>query len=259
MILIDSHAHLTDERLFAEADEIVERARAVGVHQIVTIGTTPENSRQAIELASRLPGVFATVGIHPHSADAADEDAFAQVEALARSPRVVALGETGLDYFYDNSPRQVQRSSFAHHLELARTLELPVVVHSRDADEDLRAILAEAAGGTRGVLHCFTGGRELMEAALAAGWYISFSGMITFRSFADAELLRAVPLDRILVETDSPYLAPVPHRGKRNEPAFVPLVARRAAELRGEDPEEFGAATVRNTRALYRLQEVSDA
>ncbi|HEV2132580.1 MAG TPA: TatD family hydrolase [Longimicrobiaceae bacterium] len=259
MTLIDSHAHLTDERLLAEAAEVVERARAAGVRQVVTIGTTPEDSRRAIELASRLPGVFATAGIHPHSADAADDDAFARLEVLARSPRVVALGETGLDYFYDNSPHEAQRRAFAHHLELARALELPVVVHSRDADEDLRAMLREEASGTRGVLHCFTGGRALLEAALAAGWYISFAGTITFRNFADTELLRAVPLDRILVETDSPYLAPVPHRGKRNEPAYVPLVARRAAELRGEDPEEFGAATIRNTRALYRLEEESDA
>ncbi len=258
MRFIDSHAHLTDERLHPQAAEVVERARAAGVRQLVTIGTTLDDSLQAVELAARLPGVFVTVGIHPHSAADASEEAFARIEELARSPRVVALGETGLDYYYDNSPREVQRRAFARHLELARTLDLPVVVHSRDADEDLRPMLVEAANGTRGVLHCFTGGRALMETALAAGWYISFAGMITFRNFSDAELLRAVPLDRILVETDSPYLAPIPHRGKRNEPAYVRLVAQRAAELRGEDPEEFGAATVRNTRALYRLEE-SDA
>jgi TatD DNase family protein len=248
--LIESHAHLTDARLRDEADAAVARARAAGVEAIVTVASDAADSAAAVALAERIEHVYATVGIHPHAASTADEAAFDRVRALARSPRVVALGETGLDYHYDNSPREAQRTSFARHLELARELDLPVVVHCRDADDDLIALLAEAGQGTRGVLHCFAGGRALLEAGLAAGWYVSFAGLVTFRSYDAAELLRAVPLERILVETDSPYLAPVPYRGKRNEPAYVVETARRAAELRGEDFAEFAAATVRNTRAL---------
>ncbi|CAN5814457.1 TatD family hydrolase [soil metagenome] len=255
MTVIDSHAHVTDERLVDEAAAVVERALAADVEAVVTVGTKLEDSRAAVELANRLPGVFASVGLHPHNADAADEQLFSELHELARQPRVVALGETGLDYFHDNAPRQAQQSAFARHLELARMLDLPVIVHAREADEDVIGILRDAGRGTHGVLHCFTAGRELMDCALDLGWYISFAGMITFPKYMDAELLRAVPGDRILVETDSPYLAPVPYRGKRNEPMHVPLVATRAAELRGEDPAEFAAATVRNARSLYRLAE----
>lgn len=253
--VVDSHAHLTDERLSADASEVVARARAAGVEAVVTVGTDLADSRAAVSLAERLDGVYATVGIHPHSAAEAVEepDAFRRLEALAREPRVVALGETGLDYHYDNAPREAQRYSFGRHLELGRALDLPVVVHARSADEDVISLLREKGAGTRGVLHCFSGGRALLETALELGWHISFAGMITFRSYTDAELLRAVPLDRILVETDSPYLAPVPHRGKRNEPAYVPLVARRAAELRGEDPVHLARATLSNARSFYRL------
>jgi TatD DNase family protein len=251
--LIDSHAHLTDARLSAEAAPVVERARAAGVVGIVTIGTNVQDSRAAVGLAAILPGVFTSVGIHPHTAEQADDEALRTIEALAAEPGVVAIGETGLDYYYDNAPRAAQRAAFARHLELGRGLGLPVIVHSRDADSDMAALLREAGQGTAGVLHCFTGGRALMETALELGWYVSFAGMITFPKYADAGLLRAVPADRILVETDSPYLAPVPHRGKRNEPAHVVEVARRAAELRGEDPAEFMAATLRNATRLYGL------
>lgn len=250
--VVDSHAHLADERLFPDVEAVLERARAAGVEAVVCIGTGPDDWGRVLELARRFPGVYATAGVHPHAADQATEAAFAEIRALAREPELVALGETGLDYFYDNAPRDAQRASFLRHLELARETGLPVVVHARSADDDLRAILADA-GGVTGVLHCFAGGRPLLEAALEAGWYVSFSGLVTFKRYEDAELVRAVPLDRILVETDSPYLAPVPHRGKANEPAFVPLVAARVAEIRGADPAELAAATVRNARAFYRL------
>jgi TatD DNase family protein len=163
----------------------------------------------------------------------------------------VAIGETGLDYHYDFSPRQAQRTSFARHLELARETGLPVIVHSREADDDLRAILREAGRGTAGVLHSFSSGRELLEEALALGWYASFSGMITFKKFDGLDFVRMVPADRIMVETDTPYLAPVPHRGKTNEPSFVVHTARRAAEIRGEDPAEFCARTLENTHRFY--------
>jgi TatD DNase family protein len=253
MTLIDSHAHLTDERLAAEAALVVERARRAGVTATVSIGTGVEDSRAAVRLAARLPGVYASIGIHPHTADRADDAALAALGQLARDPRVVAIGETGLDYHYDNAPRAAQREAFARHLELAQRLRLPVIVHARDADADVIAILREAGQGSRGVLHCFSSGAGLMEAALEMGWYVSFAGMITFPKYSDAELVRAVPADRLLVETDSPYLAPVPHRGKRNEPAYVTMIARKAAELRGEDAAELAAATTRNARRLYSL------
>jgi TatD DNase family protein len=174
-----------------------------------------------------------------------------RVRELLAHPRVVAVGETGLDYHYDFSPRDVQRESFAAHLELARETGLPIVVHAREADDDLRAVLREAGRGTVGILHSFSSGRALLEDALAMGWYAGFSGMITFKKYEGADFVRMVPPDRILVETDTPYLAPVPHRGKTNEPSFVPHVALKAAEMRGEDAEELAARTLENTRRFY--------
>lgn len=254
-MLIDSHAHLTDDRLLPDVEQVVQRAQYSGVAKVVTVGTDAADSLVAVELATRLPGVFAAVGIHPHAADGASNEALAAIEELASNPPVVAIGETGLDYHYDNSPRDSQRRAFERHLELARTLALPVVVHSRSADDDTRAMLRNAGTGVTGVLHCFAGNRALLDAALECGWYISFAGMITFAKYMDADLVRAVPQDRILVETDSPYLAPVPHRGKQNEPAYVTHVASCAASLRDEDPAEFAAATVRNTMRFYKLEE----
>lgn len=250
---IDSHAHLTDERFQGEVAAVVERARGAGVGTIVTIGTTLDGSRAAIAVAEAFPDVYASVGIHPHSADAATDEALAEVEALAAHPRVVAVGETGLDHHYDNAPRGAQRESFARHLQIGARRGLPVVVHARDADEETIELLRAHGAGTTGVLHCFAGGRALLDAALEIGWHVSFSGMITFPKYDAADLLRAVPLDRLLVETDSPYLTPVPHRGRRNEPAHVALVGARAAELRGEDPTLLAEATTRNARRLYGL------
>jgi TatD DNase family protein len=251
--MIDSHAHLTDVRLSAEVDELIERARQQGLQAIVTIGTKLVDSREAVALAARHPFLRATVGIHPHSADEASDDAFAELRVLAREPGVVAIGETGLDYYYDNSPREVQQRSFERQLELASELDLPVVVHARDADEDVIRILRSAPAGVRGVLHCFSSGRQLLETGLDIGWYVSFSGMITFSRYADVDLLRLVPLNRLLVETDSPYLSPAPHRGRRNEPANVVHVARRAADLREEPFELLAEATTRNALDLYRF------
>lgn len=255
MRLIDSHAHLTAERLRPEVDEILSRARAAGVEGVISIATDVEDSEAAIALASERSGVYATAGIHPHAAGDAEADAVARIRSLARDPHVVAIGETGLDYYYDNAPRGVQRDLFAAHLRLGAELALPVIVHARDADDDVSALLQEYGPETRGVLHCFAGGGQLLETALEVGWYVSFSGLITFKSYSDVDLLCAVPRDRLLVETDSPYLAPVPHRGKRNEPAFVAHVARRAAELRGEDPQELAMATFTNTCRFYHLEE----
>ncbi|HSU16322.1 TatD family hydrolase [Longimicrobium sp.] len=257
MQLIDSHAHLADERILPDVEAVVERARAAGLAGIVTIATDAEDARTNLELAERFGCVWSTAGIHPHAASTSSEETLAAVREMAMHPRVVALGETGLDYHYDFSPREVQRANFARHLELARETGLPVIVHSRESDDDLRAILREAGRGTVGVLHSFSSGRELLEEALEMGWYASFSGMITFKKFEGADFVRIVPADRIMVETDTPYLAPVPHRGKTNEPAFVTHVARRAAELRGEDAEAFAARTLANTRRFYGRMSLS--
>lgn len=251
--MIDAHAHLTDDRFADDVDAVVARAAAAGVDVIVSIATDPEDAREAIRLAERHAGVFATAGIHPHAASRCSAESLAEVAELATHPRVVAIGEAGLDYHYDFAPREAQVDCFRRQLELGIELDLPVVVHCREADDDVGRLLREAGTGSRGVLHCFSGGRALLDAALELGWFISFAGTITFKRFDDAELLRAVPLERLLVETDSPYLAPVPFRGKRNEPAHVVTVAARAAELRGEEPARLAAATARNAREFYRL------
>ena len=252
-MLTDSHAHLADARILPVADEVVQRAAAAGVGTIVSVATGPDDWDADLALAERFPGVYATCGIHPHTATSASEDAFARIRERLAHARVVAVGETGLDYHYDFSPRDVQRDSFARHLEISRQTGKPVIVHARLADDDLRALLREAGEGTLGVLHSFSSGAELLEEALGMGWYASFSGMVTFKKYEGADLVRRVPADRILVETDTPYLAPVPHRGKQNEPSFVPHTAARCAELRGEDPAEFAARTVENARRFYGL------
>lgn len=253
-MFFDSHCHLTDARLAAEAAGVVAGARAAGVVGIVTVASDAEDAGRAAALAAELPGVWATAGIHPHVAAAADETAWERITELAEKGGVVALGETGLDYHYDHSPRDAQRRAFERHIRLALDLDLPLVVHSRDADEDTAAIIRDAGSAVRGVLHCFAGGAALLEAGMAAGWMISFSGLVTFRNYEGAELVRAVPADQLLIETDAPYLAPVPHRGRRNEPAFVRHVAEGVAALRGEAVEEVGAYTTRNARAFYRLE-----
>lgn len=253
-MLFDSHCHLTDDRLIGEVDAVIARARAAGVTRMVTVGTGPDDAEAAAALAARAPEVWASAGIHPHDASSADEAALSRIRDVLSRPRVVALGEIGLDYHYDHSPRDVQRRAFRRQLEMAADLGLPVIIHSREADLDTATQVREAAGSVRGVLHCFAGGPELLEAGIDAGWYVSFSGLITFKKFDGAALVRAVPTDRLLVETDSPYLAPVPHRGKRNEPAFVREVAEVAASLRGETFEALARRSAANAAAFYGLR-----
>jgi TatD DNase family protein len=231
---------------------VIARAWRAGLEGIVTIASDASDAERALTIANAHDRIWCTAGIHPHAAAAAgDADRERVRDALAHE-RVVALGETGLDYHYDNSPRPVQRRSFAWHLETARETSYPVVVHSRSADDDTAALIREHASVT-GVLHCFSGGRELFDAALAAGWYISFAGTITFRTFDAADLVAATPADRLLLETDSPYLAPVPHRGHRNEPAYVAETWRAAAHFRDELPETTARLVADNARRFYRL------
>ncbi len=255
MRLFDSHAHLTDERFKDDLTAVLERAREVGVQALVTIASGLEDAREAARLADATPQplIRATAGIHPHDADLCTAEALVGLEAPLQSDRVVAVGETGLDFHYDNAPRQVQIDSFRAQLALAERLALPLVVHSREADEETAGLLEEFRGRVTGVLHCFTGGATLLEAGLAAGWYVSFSGIVTFKNYRDADLVRRVPQDHLLVETDSPYLAPVPVRGKRNEPAFVAHVVRHVAQIRGETPERVAEQTLENACRFYGL------
>ena len=253
MALFDSHCHLTDGRFADDVAAVLERARAAGVGGVVTVASDAVDAQAAAALAGTHPDVWCSAGIHPHAAEGADGGARHAIEMLARDERVVAIGETGLDYHYDNAPRDVQRRLFAWHLDLAVRLRLPVIVHSRSADDDTAAAIRDAAPATIGVLHCFTGGSGLMETALAAGWYVSFAGLVTFRKFDGGDLLRGVPLDRLLIETDSPYLAPVPNRGKRNEPAFVAHTCNEVARLRGMEPAALADQTTANARRFYCL------
>lgn len=252
--MFDSHCHLTDEKLTPDLADVLARARATGVAGMVTIASDAGDAERALELARRHEDVWCTAGIHPHAAAAATDADRARVLELCADRCVVALGETGLDYYYDNSPRDVQRRLFGWHLEQAAMLGKPVVVHSRDADDDVIAML-RVAPGARGVLHCFSGGPGLLDAALDAGWYVSFAGPVSFKRFdeAAAALLRRVPDDRLLIETDSPYLAPVPWRGKRNEPAYLPHTCAAVARWRGQDVAVIAALTERNARAFYGL------
>ena len=253
MRFADSHCHLTDRAFRADRAAVLERAREAGVSRIVTIASDADDSRAALELARSHDDLWCTAGIHPHevngSPGAAGLDA---IRDVAGHSRCAAIGETGLDYFHDNAPRDAQRRSFGRHVELAAELGLPMVVHSRDAEADTAAVIRDCAGRVTGVLHCFTGSRDLLALAIEAGWFVSFTGIATFKGF-DAELARLVPSDRYMIETDSPYLAPVPKRGKRNEPALVPYVAGALAGMRGEPLERVAEDAWSNTARFYGL------
>ncbi len=252
-MFFDSHCHLTHERLSAELEGLLARAGDAGVTRLVTIASDEEDAERAAEMASAHEALFSSAGVHPHQAEKATDAAMRRVAVLAERPEVVAIGETGLDFHYDNAPRRRQRDAFEAHLELAANLDLPVVVHSRDADDDTAAILREFSSHVRGVLHCFAGGAGLLETAIDVDWYVSFSGLVTFSNYAGADLVPEVPEDRILVETDSPYLAPVPHRGHTNEPAFVRHVVEEVGRLRDWSLEEAGRVTSRNAMEFYAL------
>ncbi|HYT03800.1 MAG TPA: TatD family hydrolase [Gemmatimonadales bacterium] len=247
--LVDSHCHLGDGAFDPDREAVLARALAAGVAHVVVIGGTLAESERAVALARTCPGLSATAGVHPHEARQWSAAAAARLRALVALPEVVAVGETGLDYHYDHSPRDAQRRAFEAQLSLAGELRKPVVVHAREADEDMATLLAGANAAV--VLHSFSSGSSVFEAGMAIGAYFSFSGMITFRNWQWTVRPSDCPPERLLIETDAPYLAPEPHRGQRNEPAFVRDVAAALARVRGESLEALGQRTTENARRLF--------
>jgi TatD DNase family protein len=269
-MFVDSHAHLDGKQFDSDREEVLARARAAGVETMVAIGNGdgPPDLDAGIQLADKHSFLYATIGIHPHEARLASDHAYQEMERLARHPKVIAWGEIGLDYFYDHSPREIQKQVFLRQMELAAAAKLPIIIHCRPSEgtsdgwDDCLRLLEEHWAPARlgGVFHCFTGNWPQAKRALELGFLISFAGNITFpkaQQIRDAAL--EVPLDRLLIETDSPYLAPVPHRGKRNEPAFVKDTALKLGELRGLSAEEVGMRTSRNFYKFFKLSEIAES
>jgi TatD DNase family protein len=269
-MFVDSHAHLEGKQFANDREQVIARARESGVKTIVAIGNGdgPANFDCGIQLAEQYSFIYATIGIHPHEARLADQAALDRMEQLARHPKLIAWGEIGLDYFYDHSPRDVQKQVFVQQMELAAKASLPIVIHCRPSDasddawQDCLSLIEKhwAGHGIGGILHCFTGTWDHAKRALDLGFMISFAGNLTFpkaQQIRDAAL--QVPLDRMFIETDSPYLAPVPHRGKRNEPCFVKETAGKLGELRGLSIEEVGEQTSRNFYKFFKIAEISES
>jgi TatD DNase family protein len=253
-MLIDSHCHLEYKGLIEDQAAVIARARAAGVGAFLNISTRKSEWDQVVATAAREPDIFASVGIHPHEADAHADLGRAALLAATHHPKVIAIGETGLDYYYDKSDRATQKALFCMHIDVARETGLPLIIHTRDAEDDTHAILAEEMekGAYPALIHCFTASRDFAEKVLALGLTISLSGIVTFKNARDLqEIARIIPEDRLLVETDSPFLAPVPNRGKVCEPAFVADTARFVAELRGVSPQALADQTTANFRRLF--------
>ena len=252
-MLVDSHCHLNMEAFADDVETVVSRAHEAGVERLVTICTRLDEYPQVSAIAERFEGVYCSVGIHPHEVAREEAVTADRLLELARHPKTVAIGETGLDYYYEHSPREAQQRSFRAHIDAARRSGLPLVIHSRQADEDMEAILREETGkgAFPAVLHCFSSGKQLAHAAIELGIYVSLSGIVTFSKAEELrDIITGLPAEYILVETDSPYLAPMPHRGKRNEPAFVVHTAARGAQLLGMEEGAFARQTSDN---FYRL------
>lgn len=254
-MLFDSHAHIDDSRFDSDRLETIERARENGVTGIINIGADMASSARSVALAQAHEGIYAAVGIHPHDAKAAvNADYDRMAEWVEQEKKVVAIGEIGLDYYYDLSPREVQQEVFIRHIDLARQLRKPIIIHDRDAHGDVMNIVKKEAKGIIGVFHCYSGSLEMAKEVLKLGFYVSFAGPVTFaKSTKLKEIAATVPLERLLVETDSPYLTPHPHRGRRNEPAHVRLVAEEVARLRGLSLEAVAEATTQNVKQLFHI------
>jgi len=253
--VFDSHCHLTDERFEKDRLETIQRAIIRGLTGAVTISSNLEDARLAVELSEGSEYLWCTAGVHPHELSEVTALALEEIKALAsNNPKVVAIGETGLDFHYENSPKELQEKWFRKHLELSKDMALPAVIHSRNAEDDTIKIIGEFEGSVDFVLHCFHGKLDFLHAGIDLGGYISFSGLITFSNVEMDEVIRSVPEDRILVETDSPYLAPVPYRGKRNEPAYVHKVIDEVARIRNQEWEEIVEITTANAKRLYCIE-----
>lgn len=254
-MLFDSHAHLDDEKFADDREAVIARAKENGVTHIINIGADMESSARSVALASQHESIYAAVGVHPHEAEkvvAADYD---QLAEWTRLDKVVAIGEIGLDYYYDLSPRDLQKEVFIRQLDVARQMHMPIVIHDRDAHGDTMAILKREGKGLIGVVHCFAGSLEMANELIKMGWYIGCDGPVTFKNAAKLpEIMTKIPLERLLIETDSPYLTPVPLRGKRNEPAYVRFVAEHIAALRGISGEELAKVTTKNVCDLFHIK-----
>jgi TatD DNase family protein len=256
-MLIDSHAHIQGKEYAGEAAAVLERAQTAGVGRVIAVGGAGDmtSNTGALALANTFENVYATVGMHPHDAKDVTPEDLVQLQKLTQEPKVVAVGESGLDYYYSHSPHDVQRRVFLQFVRMAIETNMPLVVHERDAAQDAAEILRHEGGGKlRGVIHCFTGSYEAACAYLDLGFYLSFTGIITFKNAEPLrDVVRKVPLDRMLVETDSPYLTPVPYRGRRNEPAYVRLVAETVASVKSASLEQVARVTTENVEALFKI------
>ncbi len=257
MTLFDSHTHLDDGRFQSDREFVIQRARAAGVRFILNPGADLASSTEAVRLAEENEDYYAAVGVHPHEAKSVDDQVLALIKHLARSEKVVAIGEIGLDYHYDHSERSVQREVFRRQIQLAMDLHLPIIIHDREAHADVLEILKEEEAFSNGVLlHCYSGSAEMARQYVELGAMISLAGPVTFKNAKKpAEVAQEVPLDHLLIETDAPYLTPTPHRGKRNEPAHVKWVCERIAELRGLTPEEVAEATTANALRFFKIKD----
>ncbi len=253
-MLFDSHAHIDDNRFTGEVEEVIIRAKDNGVSGIINVGACMPSSARSVALAEQYDCIYAGVGIHPHDAKDALETDYEQLAKWTQHAKVVAIGEIGLDYYYDHSPRDIQQAVLIRQLDVARQCHMPVIIHDRDAHGDIMHILRKEAKGMTGVMHCFSGSLEMAKEILKLGFYVSFAGPVTYKNSSKLkEIAQTVPLDRLLVETDSPYLTPQPYRGRRNEPAYVRFVAEEVAALRGLELADLAAATSENVKKLFSI------
>ncbi len=252
-MLFDTHAHLNDPAFDADREELMAGLAAKGIGLVMNAGCSLESSRDIIKMAERYPWLYASVGSHPDSADEVNEEVIAQYRQLAKHEKVKAIGEIGLDYYYEDIPREIQKNAFRMQMELAKELELPVIIHEREAHDDGMRIVKEFPA-VKGVFHCYSGSAEMARQLVNMGWYIGFTGVLTFKNARKAvETAASIPLDRIVLETDCPFMAPEPFRGKRNDPGYLPKMAEKLAEIRGISVEEAIAATTENAKRLYRI------
>jgi len=254
-MFFDTHAHLDDEQFTEDRVDVISRLREAGVELVINVGCNMQSSLKSVEITKEYDFIYGAVGIHPHDASDLNEESLGQLRELAREPRIVAVGEIGLDYYYDYSPRELQKKCFREMIGMAKELKLPIIIHDRDAHEDtLKIVKEEKANEVGGVFHCYSGSWEMAKEVMKLGFYMAIGGAVTFKNAKKVvEVAQEIPLDHLLIETDCPYLAPVPYRGKRNEPAYVSKVAERIAEIKGISIEEVAKATLENGKRLFGL------